>query len=1258
MPETVDTIDSVIDSLNFDYPQANHGIDSVIDELDADYTARPQTSRSHTLGLPWTEGPDPLSLAAERAVPTSIWAIEAAMDKKKEPGLLRDIANAYRQGALTLEKERMWRQALHGKIPPSQARQFGREVLLRMEAFPSGKDAWYLNIPRTTVRMLPPIVGGLIRGKTTGYLTGLTFAAGTAALGQAGPQILAPEEVVTVPAAAATGFAVGSTYGALKYWHELGEGIFFREAIEAGVPANVAGPVAQILAVPYALVEYSQVGKLKPFRQIIKQPFTKALKALGRRYVVDLAENVAQEGVQRVIEEMQVDIGKVLADMEVEDERLAHYVNSALEEMKAAVGPMALLLLPGATVDAGNVMTEKMSAAAMADKYNTDKETVLAAVDALRSQAGKPAVTPTPVPAEAAPAQTKAEERELAKRKRIMEKIREKAIDYQATQAQLNAGEITLRQAAFRTGQDIQTREQFDLAVERAVLQADKAEAAPEAAPAEAVPEEGEAPPETPEVKLASETIGEAAVAEEKPPWDMTEQELAEWVSPTEVPSEPVVPGPEVETSDPITGVDLTSLTNTGPQVRTTLSNLNRIFTTFTSLDSDVRRALVEFREQIAYLPQKAAEHVRELFRGLTSPERRAIQLSDDNPGKYPASDLPAHLRLIAEQVIADNADALATHQQMGHLTEGGWPGGRIQQEQRDIAKLQKERAKEVAENSPAELIAEIDDEIQRRRDVIEELETLGYVHRITRQPGLATRIYNRVIGRQRSRKITQRPPTLYKQRRFFTIEEAEEAGFEVADLAVSHADMLAQTWVAKANHNLIEAINKNPDLSLPADEAPADWVRIHRDMMPAAQGRAYSPPIADAIKELTWTGDTNVLWRKYDKINFAMKIINFYKATIMAKNDLFQGWRAGGLKFFYRIPRAIKIWLEQGEMYHALRKGGLFNRVFSHDPAAAELIQDILDEVELSQGKKIAKWLKRYLNPLKPIESLNRLNTKTTWNMDEVLRVAAWDAIHDGRFAKEFGMTEFELVELTNDFMANYGKVPRATRQILNRFFFTPTYRISMKRMLGNMFRQPKKFWPQLLRHYGYKLFVWYIMPKLVGLMVAGRSKDAYPERGYRIVVRDPKNPGREIVFSLSDPLLEEAKMLGQPLPDYVLYQLSAGINAIIAFTRGPKFAGSTDPFGGIFKLGTPFWSDLELMASEDRSSAEKIIQALGLAYVYTRRKKKGDEKNALEQFGIAISFWADWKEQKGALERSAPIIAFEKWWDKFQKKRKGGTR
>lgn len=702
---------------------------------------------------------------------------------------------------------------------------------------------------------------------------------------------------------------------------------------------------------------------------------------------------------------------------------------------------------------------------------------------------------------------------------------------------------------------------------------------------------------------------------------------------------EPIPQVPIVPVIDPITGVDLGPLTRMRITAATFGDSAKKLFTRHVDLEAEVRQTLIEHEEQMIYLPKKAAQRVAELFVGTSKADRRAIQLSLDHPAKFPLENLPAKLQSVAEQVQRDSAEALKIHQSVGHLTDGGWPGGRIVHLQKQLDKLQS------ADREPGQQFQHDTDLPEHKKDIeklkqqIKEMEDYGYVHRISRQPRLVKQALNRIVGRLRGRSFSTKPKALLGTRFYPTIEEAEKAGFEVANIVESHADMLALTWIAQANNNFIEALTKNPDIALPKEEAPADWINLGKftdkqgnKIFPAGKGLRFAPPIADAIQELVTTPDDRlVLTRWYDNLNFAFKIVGFYNPLIMTKNDLFQGWRAAGLKFFVNIPKATKIWVKKGKIYHTFRKEGLFSTILDLNPGASELAQDLLDELELTTGQKVRKALERYVHPLHPLRDIQRINRITTWNIDEILRIATVISLQDGRLAQQYGMTHFELTELANDFMANYGKVPKHTRTVMNRFFFTPTYRISMKRIMGKILLQPKKYWPQLTRHYGYKLFVWYVLPNLIAMAVAattGRSVRGRPERGYRIILRGVV-PGREIVVSLSDPLLEEAKLLGQPILQHAEYQLAAMPNLLMNLFRGPRWKKENDLYGHLFKLGTPFWRDIKLLLDEDASLAQKILQPLGIAFIYSRRAQRGDEENAARNLARALSIWGNAKEQ-----------------------------
>jgi len=333
------------------------------------------------------------------------------------------------------------------------------------------------------------------------------------------------------------------------------------------------------------------------------------------------------------------------------------------------------------------------------------------------------------------------------------------------------------------------------------------------------------------------------------------------------------------------------------------------------------------------------------------------------------------------------------------------------------------------------------------------------------------------------------------------------------------------------------------------------------------------------------------------------------------------------------------------------LRKAGVFNNTISMQPSVEAITRDMLAKIEHTRGRRVADWLgervfgsKAYLNPMNALRDLRRLNDLTTWNIDEVLRISTFLSLKEGyrealpgRLAKK-GLSDLEMAELANDFLANYGKVPRQTRRWLNRFIFTPTYRISMARMLAKMWASPKKFWPQLMRHYAWKLFVTFVLPGLTAVWLYGRKWDeGKGEKGYRVVITTGK--GKQTAISLSDPLLEGAKISQRPFFQTLEYNLAAVPNMMLNVFRGPKFKNERDKFGHIFKLGTPFWRDVVQMTDEDKGTAEKILTTLGVAYVYKRRAQKGDDDKAVESLAKALSIWTDWKMQKEGILRAVGI-------------------
>jgi hypothetical protein len=568
----------------------------------------------------------------------------------------------------------------------------------------------------------------------------------------------------------------------------------------------------------------------------------------------------------------------------------------------------------------------------------------------------------------------------------------------------------------------------------------------------------------------------------------------------------------------------------------------------------------------------------------------------------------------------------------MGYSAD--WPNKYRQRLQDRLAKLESAEEPDI-------------DAIEITEQAIEEARDLRYIHHYYKDRPLGKRI----SGWMRS--ITKKPKGVLG-RKIPSLEKAEELGLERAPLAVSYTHMVHSVMRAEEAARLLATINDNPNMSAwESDPHPEDWRRLDERIIPDSVQRqqwvdkegkigmkrrhkVYAPPIADAIEELTYVGSPHLLTRTYDRFNNAMKIIGFYNPFIMTQYNIHQAWRAAGHKPFVNLPKAMNVWVKKGPEYHRLRKMGLFNNVISIKPMATDHAEKMLDQIRLTYGEKAAKMAGEWLNPVNIVKDLRKFNDYTTWNMDEIMRIATYYGLKGTATTK--GMSDFEVAELANDFLANYGKMPKRTRQVLNRVWFTPTYKISMARVLAKMWSQPWRYKGPLLRHYGFKLFLWAGLPAVVTAgykKFAGKDVDVELEKGYRLVIRDPDKKEKDKVIAISSPLLEDTKMTQRAFTQSIGANLSAGLNVLVRVMGTPRFKNNRDKYGEFFKLGTPVYRDIVNWVDKDKATAEKFLTQFAIGYVYYRSPREKDKEKGFKHLMQAMSLWADWKAQVQAAER-----------------------
>ncbi len=138
-------------------------------------------------------------------------------------------------------------------------------------------------------------------------------AAGMTALaGQAGPQALAPEEVLTVPGAFFTGLSVGSAQTNL----EIEAGFAYNEMIGNGISPETARTIAAVVGVGNAALEFVQADELlKSFKVLKKFDATKGLAGQLFNELLDRGLDVGGEAFQELGQEGVTIAGVQIANL-------------------------------------------------------------------------------------------------------------------------------------------------------------------------------------------------------------------------------------------------------------------------------------------------------------------------------------------------------------------------------------------------------------------------------------------------------------------------------------------------------------------------------------------------------------------------------------------------------------------------------------------------------------------------------------------------------------------------------------------------------------------------------------------------------------------------------------------------------------------------------------------------------------------------------------------------------------------------------
>lgn len=249
----------------------------------------------------------------------------AAKDVVDELGFFEKLINSaktgFQSGEMNVEYSRLGWQQLMGTLRTGQRSLEGEQRLKELEKAmqgvkrPEGFAPFYY-----ASEQLPNMLLMGEKGLERGLPTAGAFGLGALALGQLGPQVLVPEEVLTVPGAALTGLTAGGRIGVAEAGAILEGGAAFREFINIkdknGNPINpqLAAEAALAVGLINAGLEYASMNLL--LKTI--PGGSKVLDFMGKEEIKKLAKKqtgktVLIQGVKRYLQNIAGEVGTEIA---------------------------------------------------------------------------------------------------------------------------------------------------------------------------------------------------------------------------------------------------------------------------------------------------------------------------------------------------------------------------------------------------------------------------------------------------------------------------------------------------------------------------------------------------------------------------------------------------------------------------------------------------------------------------------------------------------------------------------------------------------------------------------------------------------------------------------------------------------------------------------------------------------------------------------------------------------------------------------
>ena len=296
-----------------------------------------------------------------------------------------------------------------------------------------------------------------------------------------------------------------------------------------------------------------------------------------------------------------------------------------------------------------------------------------------------------------------------------------------------------------------------------------------------------------------------------------------------------------------------------------------------------------------------------------------------------------------------------------------------------------------------------------------------------------------------------------FAQRKTFDMEALGKYLVEKKFIKPEELDIrrIMGAYAHKAGHKLALAdifnSAKRENLLRLEKDAPKEWQYLPAHAFPSLKGYKAHPVLVDFFeRNFTNRGvmvpDTigKIIGVNVSKILGPIKMMQFYNPIFLPMYDVVQAWWTGSIRS-PRTPKniinAYKTMKNKGQKYWDMHYWGAFSTPFTTDfNSHMKRIQHMVDGTSFFSG------VKKYINPY-------RLSWDLAWTGDHFIRTIT----NEHYLAK--GFSPREAAQLTAKAHADYASIPPATRRYLNKWLFTPSFKISMMSAQAEMVKSAGKY-------------------------------------------------------------------------------------------------------------------------------------------------------------------------------------------------------